>query len=73
MIFGLIWVGRATVDERIVELDCILEYAASIRDALVKGRKPFTAEVQRLSQLSQEIEREFDSQWQKWCDNLSCT
>jgi hypothetical protein len=62
MIFGLIWVGRATVDERIVELDCIL-----------KGRKPFTAEVQRLSQLSQEIEREFDSQWQKWCDNLSCT
>jgi len=51
-----------------VELDCILEYAASIKSALLKGHKPFTAEVQRLPQLAQEVEREFDDKWQQWCE-----
>jgi len=58
------------MDNRI-DLDYILYYATSIRASLVKGYKPITAEVQRLSQLAQEIEREFDGKWQEWCEQLA--
>jgi hypothetical protein len=61
------------MEERISELDWLIYYAQQIKKAVSNGHKPITAEVQRLSQIAQSIEREHDEQYQAWCDNLSCT
>jgi hypothetical protein len=61
------------MEDRISDLNWIIYYAEQVRKALLNGHRPMTAEVERLAQLSQTVQREFDEEWNAWCDNLSCT
>ena len=55
------------------ELEYILLYAETIRQQILRGEKPDNWTVNRMAELANNIQREFDEQWQQWCDKHSCT
>lgn len=61
------------MEDRIADLYYISQYAEQIRQQLLRGEKPTIGYINRMVQLAQIVEREFDEQWQAWCDKLSCT
>jgi len=57
------------------DLYIIMAHAEHLRRQLLNNEKPDAWRIKRLSELAQNIEREYDEQYQKWCDEqeLSCT
>jgi hypothetical protein len=55
-------------EEVLADLYYIGEYAAACRRLIEKGRNPHQGFLNRMRDLAEKVQRQYDSQYEEWCN-----
>lgn len=68
MICGVTLEEKANMDKTLADLYYIAEYALAVRQQLKNGNTPCVGYITCMSDLTDNIRREFDQSYQEWLD-----
>lgn len=57
------------MNESLEHLHWIEQYAAEVRKDILNGVKPTYRVIHRMADLAEMVRKEFDTQFEEWCDN----